>query len=112
MNSKPQGLWPFTELVLEAIEAAGLNPLRIEVHDADDPEGSDFIWGELTPHLSLSEGEYITIDRYGDNYYSELGTRGCCGGDPTFGGFSNLEPTKPNAKKVADEYVEYFTRKD
>ncbi len=60
----------------------------------------------------FSEGEYLKIYQCGDSYYSELGTRGCCGGDPTFGGYSDMEPTTQNASKVAEEYVQYFTRKD
>lgn len=112
MITRPSGLWPFTELVLDEIEKSGVPVFKLEEHDADDLEGADFIWGELPPHLSLSEGEYLRIDQVGDAYYSELGTRGCCGGDPTFGGFSNMEPSKENAIKVSAEYIEYFTRKD
>lgn len=111
MIARPEGLWPFTEMVLDEIQASGFDIPRIEAHDASDPEGVDFIWGELTPHLSLSEGSYLRIDCEFGEYFSDLGTRGCCGGDPTFGGYSFLAPTKENARKVASEFLEYFSRK-
>jgi len=112
MLELPSGLWSFTEMVIAEIEKLAAKPLKIEVHDPAGDEESDFLWGDLTPHLELSEGEYLKIDQIGDECYSEFGTRGCCGGDPTFGGYSFLQPTKENALLVATEYIEYFTRKD
>lgn len=111
MMERPDGLWPFTEMVLDEIESTGFVVPRIEAHSASDPEESDFIWGELTPHLELSEGEYLSIDCEAGEYCSQLGMRGCCGGDPTYGGFNFLEPTRENARKVAAEFISYFTRK-
>lgn len=112
MIRRPDGLWPFTEMVLDKIEEAGCPVLKIEAHDPEDPEEPDFLWGELTPHLELSEGEYMRIDQEAGEYCSELGMRGCCGGDPTYGGYSFLQPTEENASLVAAEYVKYFTRKN
>lgn len=113
MTTQPQGLWPFTEMVLEEIGRSGFEIPKIEAHDASDLEEPDLIWGELTPHLELSEGEYLAISHepIAEEFYSNLGTRGCSGGDPSFGGYSCLAPTKENAKLVADEFIEYFTRK-
>jgi len=111
MTTRPQGLLPFTEMVLDEIESTGFAIPQIEAHDESDPEEPDLIWGELTPHLELSDGEYLRIDCEAGEYCSALGMRGCSGGDPTFGGYSFLAPTKENAKLVAAEFIKYFTRK-
>ncbi|PBV09237.1 hypothetical protein CJU35_05110 [Pseudomonas aeruginosa] len=60
---RPTGLWPLTELVLNHLEALCCPVLRIDAHDDDD--GADFLWGELTPELELSAGEYMRIDQIG-----------------------------------------------
>lgn len=110
MNNRPEGLWPFTKMVLDKIEVSGGSVLKIEAHDSLDPEEPDFIWGELTPKMELSEGEYLRIDQVAGKYYAEFGTRACYGGDPTFGGYEFLQPSVENASLVANEYVKYFTR--
>jgi hypothetical protein len=111
MLTRPKGLLEFTEMVLDIIDNSSVKPLKIEAHDQNDPESPDFIWGSLTPHLSLSKGEYLRIDQEAGQYSSDLGMRGCCGGDPTYGGYSFLLPTPENAKLVANEFIEYFGRK-
>lgn len=110
MQTRPNGLWPFTEMVINQIEFMGCPLLKIEAHDSDDIEGSDFLWGTLTPHLSLSEGDYMYINQDSGFYSTCFGTRGCCGGDPTYdGGQILIEPTEDNAVLVAKDYCEYFT---
>lgn len=113
MTTRPQGLWPFTDMVLGEIERSGFEIPKIEAHDALDPEEPDLIWGELTPHLQLSEGDYlaISLEPIAEEFCSNLGTRVCSGGDPSFGGYSCLAPTRENAKLVAEEFIEYITRK-
>ena len=108
---RPEGLWPFTELVLDQIELLGCPVLKIEAHDPEDAEDPDFLWGKLTPHLQLSEGEYMKIDQEFERFSSALGMRGCSGGDPTWGGQLHLQPTVNNAALVAAEYCSYFTWK-
>lgn len=99
-------LWPFTTLVLKHLTALGVTPPRIEVHQ--DEEGSDFIFGELTPELQLSEGEYIAIDAESGVYSYCFGTRGCSGGDPTYGGECYFSSTDEKALEVAKIFVEEF----
>jgi hypothetical protein len=112
MTKRSDGLWPLTEMVLREIELTGFVIPKIEAHDPDDIEGSDFIWGELTPHLELSEGEYMTVSHEFGKFCSDFGMRGCCGGDPTLmEGIRFAEPTNENARLIAKEFVEYFTRK-
>lgn len=107
IETRPNGLWPFTEMVLNAIEQAGGSVPKIEAHDLADE--SDFIWGELTPELKLTQGEYMIIDHEAGAYYVAFGTRGCCGGDPTFGQCL-LMPTEENATMLAARFKDYFTR--
>lgn len=106
----PNGLFNFTKMVLCEINKSCCLVLKIEAHEPDEDGGADFLWGKLTPHLSLSEGDYMKISEEGDTYCAEFGTRGCCGGDPTFGGYSFLEPTPENAVMVSNVYSEYFSR--
>ncbi|ODR83792.1 hypothetical protein [Shewanella xiamenensis] len=103
-----QNLWPFTEAVIEQLEKMGVKPPRIDEHDIGDDEGGDFIFGEVTPHLSLSEGEYLKIDQDQGLYSYSFGTRGCCGGDPTYGGEIYFEPSEKKAADVAKAFVDYF----
>lgn len=111
MDQRPTGLWPFTEIVLDEIELAGFKVQNIEAHDISDDEGSDFIWGELTPKLALSDGSYMKVSKDFGKYSSDFGTRESYGGDATFDGIHFVEPTKENAKIMAAEFVEYFSNK-
>ena len=97
-------------MVLDEIERSGFEIPKIEAHDSSDLEEPDLIWGELTPHLELSDGEYLAIsyEPIAEEFYSNLGTRGCSGGDSSFGGYSCLAPTADNAKLVSTEFIEYF----
>ncbi|CRN66877.1 hypothetical protein PAERUG_P40_Scotland_4_VIM_2_09_12_04104 [Pseudomonas aeruginosa] len=106
--SRPEGLWPFTEMVLDKIERFGCQVLKIEAHSADDPEEPDRLWGELTPHLDLSDGEYLLIDYDFGAFNVEFGARGCCGNDETWGEHSNLQASEDNAVMVAKAYCSYF----
>lgn len=108
--NRPTGLWPFTELVLDHIERMGCPVLKIEAHDRAEPEDSDLIWGELTPHLHLSDGEYMLIDHVAQQFSAEFGMRCSCGGDPTYGGLQFLEPSADNAERVATQYCTYFNK--
>ena len=108
MISTPDGLWPFTLMVVKAIEKKGGAPVLIEAHDQAEPEEPDFIWGELTPHLELSDGEYLRIDQEFGEYCACFGTRGCSGGDPTYEDMNFLAPTAENAGRVAIAFVEHF----
>lgn len=101
-------LWEMTELVLEELALLGIKPPRIEGHDVNDPEGSDFLFGDLTPHLSLSEGEYMSIDMEQNLCSYTFGTRGCSGGDPTYGGEGYFEPSETKAKELALAFKEHF----
>jgi hypothetical protein len=101
-------LWDFSRLVLQELDELGIKPPRIDEHDNGDQDGSDFIFGEITPELSLSEGEYMSIDQEQGLYSYTFGTKGCCGGDPTGGGESYFEPTAAKAKEVAFSFKEYF----
>lgn len=108
---RPAGLWPFTVMVLDEIERIGCPVVKIEAHDAADQEEPDFLWGELTPHLELSEGEYMRIDQEAGEFSTAFGMRGCCGGDPTWGDdLRFLRPTAENAALVARAYCDYFTQ--
>lgn len=106
--SRPEGLWPFTEMVLDQIERLGFQVLKIDAHSAEDPEEPDLLWGELTPHLDLSDGEYLRIDYDFGAFNAEFGMRGCCGGDPTWGEHRSLQPSEDNAVLVAKAYCSYF----
>lgn len=102
----PDGLYDFTLAVLAAYANQGGTPLpKIEAHALDDAEGSDFLWYELTPKLELSEGEYMSISPEYGRYYVSTGMRGCCGGDPTFGGDFVVDPTPGGVNKVALELL-------
>ncbi|WP_185265992.1 hypothetical protein [Halopseudomonas xiamenensis] len=108
---RPEGLWPFTEMVLDQIELIGSRVLKIEARDALEPEEPDFLWGLLTPRLELSEGEYMTIDHEAGEFSAAIGMRGCSGGDPTFADQNFLQPTIENAALVAQLYCNYFTHR-
>lgn len=101
-------LWAFTTDVIDEIKRLGFNPPRIDCHDSDDAEGSDFIFGLVTLELSLSEGEYMEIDQEQGLYSYNFGTRGCCGGDPTYDGENYFEPSNAKAKELALAFKEYF----
>lgn len=101
-------LWTFSRLVLKELDTLGIKPPRIDEHDHDDKDGSDFIFGEVTPQLSLSEGEYMSIDQEQGLYSYTFGTRGCCGGDPTSGGECYFAPTEDKAKEIALAFKQYF----
>lgn len=45
--------------MLNHLDALSCPVLMIDAHDDDD--GADFLWGELTPELDLSAGEYMRI---------------------------------------------------
>nr|WP_073937513.1 hypothetical protein [Pseudomonas aeruginosa] len=105
---RPSGLWPFTDMVLNQLEALGSPVLRIDAHDDDD--GADFLWGELTPELDLSAGEYMRIDQIGGLYSMAFGQRARFGGDPTWGDSnSHLSPTQEHAVLVATEFCRQFS---
>lgn len=110
MIERPSGLFTFTEMILDEINKSRCLVFKIDAHDPDEDGCADFLWGKLTPHLSLSEGDYMKISEEGGTYCAEFGTRGCCGGDPTFGGYSFLDPTPENAVMVSKEYIDYFSR--
>ena len=42
-TDRPSGLWPFTDMVLNQLDALGWPVLRIDAHD--DEDGADFLWG-------------------------------------------------------------------
>lgn len=106
---RPTGLWPLTELVLNHLDALGCPALMIDAHDDDD--GADFLWGELTPELDLSAGEYMRIDQYAGRYSMAFGQRTRFGGDPTWGdGISHLLPTPENAALIATEFCRQFSK--
>lgn len=107
---RPEGLWPFTIVVLDQIELIGNRVLKIEAHDQGDMDGVDFLWGELTPHLELSEGEYMRIDQEFGEFSTSFGQRGCCEGDATWGDdLRFLQPTTKSAAVVARAFCDYFT---
>ena len=108
---RPDGLWPITEMILNEIEASGYIVPKIEAHDPCDADGSDFIWGKLTPALELSEGEYMTVSRNFDDFSTNFGIRAIFGGDPTWDGTHFIKPSKDNAKLIASDFFEYFTKK-
>jgi len=103
-----ESLWPFTQQVIEEITALKVPIFRIDKHENIDPEGSDFLFGEVTPELQLSEGEYMVIQHEQGLFSYEFGTRGCCGGDPTYGGDIYFEPTQAKAKELALAFEKYF----
>lgn len=103
-------LWPFTQLVLEQIQRLGGKVLKVEAHDEDDQEGSDFLWGSLTPELQLSEGEYLQVSMEFERGYSAFGLRGCSGGDATWGDRNHMLLTAENAALVAGDYMHHFSR--
>lgn len=105
------GLWPFALLVLEQIELLGGKVLKIEINDEGDQEGSDFLWGSLTPALQLSEGEYLKITQEFGGFDSAFGLRGCSGGDATWGDRVHMPPTAENAALVAADFIHQFSRK-
>lgn len=108
---RPEGLWPFTVMVLDQIELIGNQVLKIEAHEPGDLDGVDFLWGTLTPHLELSEGEYMRIDQEFGEFSTAFGQRGCCGGDPTWGDdLRFLQPTTENVALVAHAFCDYFTQ--
>ena len=109
MDQIPTGLWPFTGMVIDEIELAGFKVLKVEAHDVSDDEGADFIWGELTPDLELSDGSYMKVTKDFGKYSSDFGTRERCGGDATFDGIHFVGPTKANARLMAAEFVAYFS---
>lgn len=54
----------------------------------------------------------MTVSHEFGKFCSDFGMRGCCGGDPTLmEGIRFAEPTNENARLIAKEFVEYFTRK-
>ncbi|WP_157754435.1 hypothetical protein [Pseudomonas putida] len=107
-TDRPSGLWPFTEMVLNRLDALGCPVLRIDAHD--DEDGADFLWGELTPELELSAGEYMRIDQYAGRYSMMFGQRAHFGGDPTWGdGYSHLLPSTEHASLVATEFCRHFS---
>ncbi|HEK3716911.1 TPA: hypothetical protein SMW50_005808 [Pseudomonas aeruginosa] len=110
MLKRPEGLWPFTVMVLDQIELIGCPVFKIEAHDPAEPEEPDFLWGELTPHLELSEGEYLRIDQEAGFFNAEFGMRSCCGGDPTWGEQRWLKPSAENAALVASAYCHNFAQ--
>lgn len=101
-------LWPFTQLILDELESMGVSVPRIDIHDFGDVEGSDFLFGEVTPELQLSEGEYMAIDQEQGLYSYTFGTRGCSGGDPTYGGENYFKPSQEKAKELALIFVKEF----
>jgi len=106
---RPTGLWPFTVMVLDQIELIGCPVLKIDAHEERDLEGTDFLWGELTPHLELSEGEFMQIEHEDGLFSTAFGMRGCCGGDPTWGDdLRLLQPTTESAILVARAFCSYF----
>ncbi|MDI2145044.1 hypothetical protein KBJ94_23640 [Pseudomonas sp. ITA] len=107
---RPEGLWPVTELVLDQIELIGSPVLKIEPQDLGEVDGVDFLWGKLTPHLGMSDGEYMRIDQEFGEFSAAFGQRGCSGGDPTWGDdLRFLQPTTENAELVARAFCDYFT---
>jgi len=101
-------LWPFTQLILEELKSMGVSVPRVDMHDVGDLEGSDFLFGELTPHLQLSEGEYMEIGQEQELYCYTFGTRGSSGGDPTYGGENYFKPTPEKARELALIFVKEF----
>lgn len=108
---RPEGLWPFTVMVLDQIDLIGSPVLKIEAHDASELEEPDLLWGLLTPHLELSEGQYMRINHEAGKFSAAIGMRGCSGGDPTWGDQSFLQPTIENAGLVAQSYYRYFANR-
>lgn len=106
--NRPTGLWLLTEMVLSHLDALGCPVLRIDAHD--DEDDADFLWGELTPELELSAGEYMRIDYLAGRYSMTFGQRAHFGGDPTWGaGYSHLLPTTENAALLATEFCRQFS---
>ena len=103
-----ESLWPFTQQVIDEIEALGASLPRIEKHEDIDAEGSDFLFGVVTPELTLSEGEYMVIQHEQGLFSYEFGTRARFGGDPTYGGEPYFEPTQTKAKQLALAFKEIF----
>lgn len=103
-------LWPVTAMIVQKIRCAGFNIPRLDAHEQGEPEGADFVFGEITPHLELSEGEYMSIDMEMGLFSYTFGTRGCCGGDPTYGGECYLEVSESNAENVARYFLRYFAQ--
>ncbi|MBJ7265419.1 hypothetical protein [Idiomarina abyssalis] len=104
-----ESLWSFTQQVIDEIKALGVQIPKIEKHEDIDPEGSDFLFGVVTPELILSEGDYMVIQHEQGLFSYEFGTRACFGGDPTYGGEPFFEPTQAKAKQLALAFSEFFT---
>ncbi|HBO2935104.1 TPA: hypothetical protein L4R50_000098 [Pseudomonas aeruginosa] len=95
-------------MVLTKLEALGCAPLRIDAHE--DEEDADFLWGELTPGLDLSAGEYMRIDQLAGLYSVAFGERNDFGGDPTWWeGDNQLEAIPEHASRVAIEFRRQFS---
>ena len=111
--TRPTGLWPFTEMVLDQIDQLGSTVLKIEAHAHSEPEEPDFIWGLLTPEAELSDGEYMQIDHEAGRYSAAFGMRGCSGGDPSWGDEEHrfIQPSPENAALVAKSYCDYFSKR-
>jgi hypothetical protein len=58
MASGESTLYPPTKAILER---CGALFFRVDAHDESDPESSDFLWIELTPDDTFSEGEVLTV---------------------------------------------------
>ncbi|PKG37334.1 hypothetical protein [Psychromonas sp. Urea-02u-13] len=109
MTDKPNGLWPFTLMVLSELDKLNLKPLKIEAHDPVDNESSDFLWGEIDLKSEFSMGEYLTISQYKGLFSSDIGEHAFVGGSVTFdGGTPFSEPTEKLATLVAANYAEKF----
>lgn len=104
----PESLWPLTEMVLRHLEAMGCAVPKIDAHEDDD--GADFLWGELTPGLDLSAGEYMRIDQHAGRYSVAFGERAYFGGDPTWWeGDNHLEAIPEHAARIAIEFRRQFS---
>jgi len=107
MGEIPNGLYDFTVNILSELDQDVVLP-KIDAHDPDEEESPDFLWYKVTPHLALSDGEYMSITQEAGGYWVDFGMRGCCGGDPTWGDFDLMKATPENAKKVAADLASRF----
>lgn len=107
---RPEGLWPFTVMLLDQIDLIGCPVLKVEAHSPENLDEPDQIWGDLTPHLGLSEGGYLQIYHEDFIFNAEFGGRGCSDNDPSRWNYYFLLPIVENAALLARAYCDHFTR--
>ncbi len=109
-QSSTQVLWPFTQKVIQEINNLQFQIPKIDMHDPDDPEGSDLIWGLVTPELSLSEGEVLAISHYQGQYCATFLLIEAETGNTELQSETNIENKEQTARALAQAFVLYFSQ--